>query len=143
MQNALKQLETPRMALRIGFGLVPILAGLDKFTYVLADWSAYVAPVARAVLPIEPEVFLYAVGIVEILVGGLVLSRWTLLGSYIAAVWLTLIAVNLVLAGYFDVAVRDMVLAVAAFTLGRLTEVHEATESPARAVRGERAALAA
>ena len=143
MQDALKKLETPRVALRIGFGLVPILAGLDKFTYVLADWSAYVAPIARAALPVEPEVFLYAVGIVEVLVGILVLSRWTVLGSYLAAGWLALIAVNLVLAGYFDIAVRDLVLAVAAFTLGRLTEVDEASEGRARQRPDEHAALAA
>lgn len=143
MHNALNRLEAPRIALRIGFGLVPILAGLDKFAYVLADWSAYVAPIARAVLPLQPEVFLYAVGVVEILVGILVLGRWTVLGSYLAAVWLTLIAVDLVLAGYFDIAVRDLVLAVAAFALARLTEVHEASDDLARRVEDEHAALAA
>jgi uncharacterized membrane protein YphA (DoxX/SURF4 family) len=135
MQDTIERLNAPRLALRLTFGLMPLLAGLDKFTYWLADWSAYVAPFARSVLPVPPEVFLYGVGIVEILVGVAVLTRWTVLGSYAAAAWLTLVAANLVLAGYFDVAVRDLALAVAAFTLARLTEVTDASAArvaPAR-----------
>jgi hypothetical protein len=114
------------------------LAGLDKFTYLLTDWSAYVGPVARSLLPVAPETFLYAVGIVEILVGLAVLTRWTAIGSYAAAGWLTLIAVNLVVAGFYDIAMRDVVLAVAAFTLGRLTEVHDAAEGHVEERRNER-----
>jgi len=128
MQNTIKQLEAPRIALRLTFGLVPLLAGLDKFTYLLTDWSAYVAPIARSVLPVAPETFLYVVGIVEILVGLAVLTRWTVIGSYAAAVWLTLVAGNLALAGFFDVAVRDLAMVVAAFTLARLTELHDAAK---------------
>jgi hypothetical protein len=124
MHASITRLESSRVALRVAFGLLPLLAGLDKFTYLLTDWSAYVAPLARTLLPVAPETFLYGVGIVEILVGLAVLTHWTAIGSYVAAGWLTLIAVNLVSAGYFDVAVRDLVLAVAAFTLARLTEVH-------------------
>jgi uncharacterized membrane protein YphA (DoxX/SURF4 family) len=125
MHDRITRLESSRIALRVSFGLLPLLAGLDKFTYFLTDWSAYVGPVARSLLPVSPQTFLYAVGIVEVLVGLAVLTRWTRIGSYVAAGWLTLIAVNLVLAGFFDIAVRDVVLAVAAFTLARLTEVHE------------------
>lgn len=126
MHDSISALDTPRVALRLAFGLVPLLAGLDKFTYLLTDWSQYVSPAARAVLPVAPETFLYVAGVIEIAVGLAILTRWTMIGSYIAAAWLTLIAVNLVLAGFFDVAVRDLVMAVAAFTLGRLTAVHEA-----------------
>ena len=128
MHGTIARLESPRIALRVSFGLVPLLAGLDKFTYLLTDWSAYVGPVARSLLPVEPQTFLYAVGVVEILVGLAVLTRWTVIGSYAAAGWLTLVAANLVLAGFFDIAVRDLVLAVAAFALARLTEVHENAE---------------
>jgi uncharacterized membrane protein YphA (DoxX/SURF4 family) len=126
MHDTHDALEVPRQALRLAFGLVPLLAGLDKFTYLLTDWSQYVAPFARAVLPVTPEVFLYVAGLIEIVVGLAILTRWTVIGSYIAAGWLTLIAGNLILAGYFDVAVRDLVMAVAAFTLARLTAVHQA-----------------
>ena len=126
MHDTMKQLDVPRVALRVAFALVPILAGLDKFTYWLTDWSQYVAPAARAVLPVAPETFLYVAGVTEVLVGLAILTRWTEIASYVAAAWLTLIAANLVLAGFFDVAVRDLVMALAAFTLGRLTAVHDA-----------------
>ena len=126
MHDTIKALETPRLALRITFGLVPLLAGLDKFTYLLTDWSKYVSPFARSVLPVAPETFLYVAGVIEVLVGLAVLTRWTEIASYVAAAWLTLIAANLVLAGFFDIAVRDLVMALAAFTLGRLTAVHDA-----------------
>ena len=137
MNATIARLESPRIALRVSFGLLPLLAGLDKFTYLLTDWSAYVGPVARALLPVDPHTFLYAVGVVEILVGLAVLTRWTLLGSYVAAGWLTLVAANLVLAGFLDIAVRDVVLAVAAFALARLTEVHESVEEHVEERRAE------
>ena len=85
MHNTIARLEPARIALRLSFGLVPLLAGLDKFTYFLTDWSAYVGPVARSLLPVAPQTFLYVVGIVEIAVGLAVLTRWTKLGSYAAA----------------------------------------------------------
>jgi hypothetical protein len=65
------------------------------------------------------------VGIVEIAVGIAVLTAWTRLGAYVASAWLVLVAVNLALAGYFDIAVRDVVMAIGAFTLARLTEVRQ------------------
>ncbi len=143
MHTTIARLESSRIALRVSFGLVPLLAGLDKFTYLLADWSAYVGPVARSLLPVAPQTFLYAVGIVEVLVGLAVLTRWTRMGSYVAAGWLTLVAVNLVFAGFFDIAVRDIVLAVAAFTLARLTEVHDTAEGCVEERRVERVRRAA
>jgi uncharacterized membrane protein YphA (DoxX/SURF4 family) len=143
MHDTITRLESSRIALRVSFGLLPLLAGLDKFTYFLTDWSAYVGPVARSLLPVSPQTFLYAVGIVEVLVGLAVLTRWTVIGSYVAAGWLTLIAVNLVLAGFFDIAVRDVVLAVAAFTLARLTHVHDTAEGRVEERQHERARRAA
>jgi uncharacterized membrane protein YphA (DoxX/SURF4 family) len=138
MRDNIARLDSSRIALRLSFGLVPLLAGLDKFTNLLTDWSAYLSPAVRALLPLEPQTFLHLIGIVEVLVGLAVLTRWTVLGSYVAAAWLLLIAVNLIVAGFFDVAVRDVVLAIAAFTLARLTEVHEAAEARVDAPAGER-----
>lgn len=143
MHDTIARLESSRIALRVSFGLLPLLAGLDKFTYFLTDWSAYVGPITRSLLPVSPQTFLYAVGIVEVLVGLAVLTRWTVIGSYVAAGWLTLIAVNLVLAGFFDIAVRDVVLAIAAFTLARLTAVHDTAEGRVEERRVERARRAA
>jgi hypothetical protein len=67
----------------------------------------------------------------------MVLTRWTKYGAYLAAGWLTAIAGNLVLAGTLDVAVRDLAMAVGAYTLARLAALQEP------AVAGERARSAA
>ena len=112
--------------LRWAFGLVPLLAGLDKFFNVLADWSSYLSPAIAELLPIDVATFMGAIGVVEMAVGVLVLSRFTRLGAYLAAGWLTLIALQLLLVGILDVAVRDLVMAVAAYTLARLTEARVA-----------------
>jgi uncharacterized membrane protein YphA (DoxX/SURF4 family) len=108
--------------LRIAFGLVPILAGLDKFMNQLADWQSYIAPWAEHLLPVSPKAFLGIVGVIEIAVGVLVWTRHVRLGAHAAAGWLSLVAINLVLAGFPDIAVRDLVLAVAAFALAHLAE---------------------
>jgi hypothetical protein len=116
-------------ALRLTYGLAPFLAGLDKFFHLLTNWDQYLAPQVAALLPVSGPVFMRAVGVIEMLVGVLVLTAWTRIGAYIAAVWLVSIAANLVLTGsYFDVAVRDLAMAVGAWTLARLTEaVHPET----------------
>jgi hypothetical protein len=66
---------------------------------------------------------MHVVGIVELGVGIAVLAAAPVLGAYIASAWLLLVAGNLVLGGHFDIAVRDVVMAVAAFTLARLLEL--------------------
>jgi hypothetical protein len=66
-----------------------------------------------------------AVGIVEIVVGVAILTGWTRIGAYVASAWLLGVAANLVSAGFYDVAVRDLVMSLAAFTLARLVEVRE------------------
>ena len=121
------RLDAPRVALRIGLGLAAFLAGLDKFVGLLADWPGYVAPIVAAALPVSPDTFMRIVGVVEMAVGAAILTRWTLEGAWVAMAWLLLIAGNLVLGGrFFDVAVRDVVMAIAAFALARLTEAHAA-----------------
>jgi hypothetical protein len=119
------RLNVPWLALRLGIGLTATLAGLDKFFNLLTDWSAYISPLAVQMLPFSPATFMGIVGIVELAVGIAVLTVWTRLGAYVASAWLILVALNLVLAGYFDVAVRDVVMAIGAFTLARLTEVRQ------------------
>lgn len=117
------------------YGLVPLLAGLDKFFGILADWEAYLSPLVAGLLPVSPRVFLGFVGIVEIAVGVLVLTRWTRLGALLAAVWLVLIAGNLVVAGHLDVGVRDLAMAVGAWTLARLAALRASAGEPAPALR--------
>lgn len=115
--------ESARQALKVAFGVVPFLAGLDKFFNLLADWPRYLSPAAEAILPVSAQTFMHFAGVVEMVVGIAILTRWTVIGSYVAAVWLVAIALNLVSSGHFlDVAVRDLVMAIAAYTLARLTE---------------------
>jgi hypothetical protein len=130
-----KALNTPFVALRFGIGLTATLAGLDKFFNLLADWSKYVSPFAAHVLPFSTHTFMGIVGVVEIAVGLTILAGFTRLGAYLASAWLLCVAANLALGGFFDVAVRDVVMAIAAFTLARLAEVHE--EAPARAATAQ------
>ena len=119
----LDRLTTPWWALRAGLGVAAFLAGLDKFFNLLADWPGYLSPIVAHMLPLSPTSFMHVIGVVEMLVGGVILAGYTQLGGYVAAIWLVGIAVNLVTTGhYFDVAVRDAAMAIAAFTLARLTE---------------------
>jgi len=106
--------------LKITYGLVPLLAGLDKFTNLLTTWDAYLAPAIRQILPMEPSTFMRAVGAVEIVVGLAILTKLTRLGAYVAMAWLVAISINLILAGYLDVAVRDLTMAVGAYSLGTI-----------------------
>jgi uncharacterized membrane protein YphA (DoxX/SURF4 family) len=128
--------------LKIALGLVPLLAGVDKFFNVLTNWKDYINPEVFNNVPIAPEIFLQCVGVVEILVGLAILTRWTKLGGYLASLWLVAIAANLVSMGkFYDVAVRDLALAIVAFTLARLTESRRAERATsaeaARAVVSE------
>ena len=123
-----QRLNSSWWALRIGLGVAPFLAGLDKFFNLLTNWRVYLNPLALRVIPLAPETFLHAIGVVEMIVGLAILTRWTRLGAYLASLWLVCIALNLVAMGaFFDIAVRDVLLALAAFTLARLTEVRQAS----------------
>lgn len=123
-------LDSAWWALRIGLGLGPFLAGLDKFFNILTDWGMYLSPLAERMLPVSPVVFMRAVGVVEMIVGLAILTRWTRIGSYVAIVWLVGIAGNLVSTGmFYDLAVRDLEIALAAYTLARLTEARGAARA--------------
>jgi hypothetical protein len=121
--------ETVWRVLKIGLGLGPFLAGLDKFFNLLTDWSMYLSPLATKFLPVSAEAFMRAVGVVEMLVGLAILTRWTRLGAYVALAWLLAIAANLVSTGmFFDLAVRDVEIALGAFALAKLTEARETAQ---------------
>ena len=114
-------LQQLQQTLRLTYGLVPIVAGLDKFTNVLTQWSNYLAPNIRSILPLDPSLFMKGVGVIEIIAGVLVLIR-PAVGALVVAAWLVAIALVLITGGhYFDVAVRDLVMAIGAFTLAQLT----------------------
>jgi hypothetical protein len=126
----IERLTTPWWALRAGLGAAAFLAGLDKFFNLLADWPAYLSPLMTEMLPFSPGVFMHGVGAIEMAVGVVILAGYTRVGGYVAATWLVAIAVSLLTTGhYFDVAVRDVAMAIAAFTLARLTEAGVGAET--------------
>jgi uncharacterized membrane protein YphA (DoxX/SURF4 family) len=119
-------LKTAWWALRIGLGVGPILAGIDKYFNKLTDWTMYLSPLATKIVPLSAPTFMHIVGVVEIGAGILVLSHWTKIGSTIVGLWLVAIAVSLVTTGmFYDLAVRDVEIAVGAFALWQLTAYRE------------------
>jgi uncharacterized membrane protein HdeD (DUF308 family) len=110
--------------LKYTFGILPIAAGLDKFTNLLTEWSQYLNPKIISILPLAPHVFMMIVGVIEIIAGIIVFVR-PFVGGIIVALWLLLIAITLLLGGHFlDVAVRDIVMAIGAFSFARLYHYH-------------------
>jgi hypothetical protein len=120
--TSMTKVNRATQTLRITYGLLPILAGLDKFMHLLTDWNQYLAPVVTNVIPVSPGSFMNVVGVIEIIAGIIVFVR-PKLGSIIVGIWLIAIAINLLLTGqYFDVAVRDVVMAIGAFCLYTLLD---------------------
>lgn len=106
--------------LKYTFGIVPIVAGFDKFSNILTDWTQYLSSGFLDMLPFDASSFMMIVGIIEVLAGALVLSK-TKIGTLVVAAWLTLISLTLLFSwSYVDVAVRDLVMAVAAFCCSKL-----------------------
>ena len=107
--------------LRFGFTVAPILAGLDKFLDLMADWDKYLSPTANNVLGGHGHQFMMLVGVIEIIAGIGVFVKPRIF-AYIVAVWLLLIIINLLMIpGYYDIALRDLGLALGALALGRLS----------------------
>ncbi|MFW5471097.1 hypothetical protein ACOCJ4_13750 [Knoellia sp. CPCC 206435] len=107
--------------LRSAFVVAPILFGLDKFTNLMTEWERYLAPVLSDPLPFSSQQQMYAVGVIEV-VAGLVVLFHPRLGALVVAAWLGGIIVNLLLIpGFYDVALRDVGLLLAALALQRLS----------------------
>ncbi|MCG2431194.1 hypothetical protein [Aequorivita xiaoshiensis] len=107
--------------LKYTFTIVPIVAGLDKFSNILVQWDTYLAPSTLDIIPFSGATFMMIVGVIEIFAGILVFTK-TQLGAYIVSLWLILIGLSLLLTWHHpDVAVRDIVMAISAFILARLS----------------------
>jgi len=109
--------------LRFAYGAVLVLAGLDKLfgTDLIVYWPKYISPLVMGLLPVSAGVFLAFMGIVEIAVGIMLLTKFPRIAGYLSIAWLLLISVNLALLGFFDIAIRDVLLAFGAFVLAELT----------------------
>ncbi len=119
-QQALKQTYN---LLKYTFAIVPIVAGADKFTNLLTNWEQYANPSIVSLLPFSSSAFMMIVGIIEI-GAGIIVLRKAEIGGYIVAGWLTVVALTL-LAGfsYVDVAIRDLVMAISALSMARISKI--------------------
>lgn len=121
-QTRSKNIANLQLLLKYTFTIVPIAAGADKFFNILAEWTSYISPAIAGILPFDPAIFMMIVGVIEIVAGILVFTN-TKIGAYIVSLWLLLIALSLLFTWHHvDVAVRDIVMAISAYTLAKLTE---------------------
>jgi uncharacterized membrane protein YphA (DoxX/SURF4 family) len=121
--NAPYTLRSTFNLLKLTYGIVPIVAGLDKFTNVLTNWEQYLHPGIADMLPFSPHTFMLIVGVIEIVAGILVLAK-PAIGGMIVSAWLALIALTLLASGnYLDIAVRDLVMAIGAFSMVRISRL--------------------
>lgn len=113
------------LMLRIGFTALPILFGLDKFADVLTDWQNYLAPWIVDIIPFSAHQAMLVVGVIEI-VAGIAVAVKPRYAAYVVAAWLAGIMINLVsYSGFYDVALRDFGLFLAALTLARLAYAYD------------------
>lgn len=108
--------------LRIGFTVAPIVAGLDKFFHFLVNWDQYLPPMINNLTGGHGHELMLVAGVIEVIAG---IGVWFMprIFAYVVSLWLLLIIVNLLMIpGYFDVALRDLGLALGALALGRLSQ---------------------
>lgn len=115
-----QKVEGVYQLLRASLGVMALAAGLDKFANILARWDAYIAPPVAEWLG-GAAWFMAVVGVIEVLVGVAILSGRTRAFGYILCGWLIAIACNLVIGGYYDIAVRDLMIAASAFSMAQLS----------------------
>ncbi len=108
-----------------GFVAAPVIAGADKFVGLLTNWDGYLAPQIARLSPFSVHTTMLVVGIIEV-IAGLIVALKPRIGAYVVAAWLGAIIINLLLTGgYYDIALRDFGLCLAALALGRLSEVYD------------------
>lgn len=124
--------------LRLAFVLIPIGAGLDKFSNFLCDWSKFLAVPVVELSPLSPTALMYVVGFIEVFIGFLVIAA-PRIGAFAFAAWLGIIVLDLALLGEFwDIALRDIGLLLGALALAQLGRVHEEVEFTIPRRRGRR-----
>jgi hypothetical protein len=107
--------------LHVAFTVAPIVAGLDKFFGALVNWDMYLSPLVTRMIPMSAHTFMMAIGAIEIL-AGLLVAIMPRIGGWVVGFWLCGIILNLLsIPAYFDIALRDLGLALGAFALARLS----------------------
>lgn len=129
MDTAIQQAGNVQQVLKYTYGLVPIVAGADKFLNLLTNWEDYLSASISKILPFSATTFMSIVGIIEIVAGILVFIRPGI-GGYFVMAWLAAIALQLIIGQhYYDVAVRDLVMAIGAFSLAKLSVAFDGQRS--------------
>ena len=129
MEHIIQGTKKVQQLLRLTYGFVPIVAGADKFANLLTNWKEYLNTSITQLLPFGTVTFISIIGIIEIAAGILVLWR-PRIGAWVVMGWLIAVALSLILEGrYFDVAVRDLVMAVGAFALAKLSGIFSKLKS--------------
>ena len=106
------------------YGLVPVLIGLDKFSFLIVNLNIYVSPFAASIIPIIYLVPM--IGIIEIIAGFLILTKFPRFGAYLVAAWIGVVIINLfLLCGMYDIILRDVAIAFGYIMFGMLTELKE------------------
>src|SRR5688500_16704244 len=123
-RNTIVRRDPTRLAfsiLQLAFVVAPIIAGVDKFTPIFTNWDIYLSPTVLSVLPMDGHTFMMIVGAIEIAAGLLVAFR-PRIGGYVVSAWLVGIILNLLIhpMGYYDIALRDLGLAMGAFSMSKL-----------------------
>ena len=120
LQQTRQTVNDVQKILKYTYGIVPVVAGLDKFTNLLTNWKDYLDAAVTNILPFSAGTFMSIVGVIEIAAGILVFIR-PRTGAYIVMAWLIVIALTLIFGGHYDIAVRDLVMAVGALVLAKLS----------------------
>jgi hypothetical protein len=121
--NSQQVLKQTFNLLKYTFVIVPIVAGADKFTNLLTNWEQYVNPAVIKLIPFPTSVFMMIVGTIEVAAGIIVLKK-TEIGGYIVAAWLTVVALTLLIGlNYVDIAIRDLVMAITALSVARISKI--------------------
>lgn len=124
-----KKLKDIQTFMKFTYGLIPIVAGADKFTNLLTEWVTYLNPDIAQLLPFSSDLFMQLIGLMEIGAGIMVLIK-PKRAAYVVSGWLVLIAISLMESGhYLDVALRDLVIAVGAYVLGKLSAIKGISKS--------------
>lgn len=111
--------------LRIGFVVLPLLMGIDKFANFLAHWPDYLPPWLVDLLPMSPQTAMYAAGVIEI-IAAIAIAMKPRYAAYVVAAWLAGITIILLtIPGLYDVALRDVGLLVGALSLALLARKYD------------------
>lgn len=114
------------MMLKVSYGLLFIVLGVDKFLNIITNWSIYINHSILNVLPLTIDQFIMGLAIIEIIIGLMIITAFTRMGSALAVLWFLIIAIDLISLGrFYDIATRDIMLAIGAIALTNLTQIRE------------------